>query len=65
MPVEDMNAVSMGETFTNLFGSTESVSSFWSQNPGLPAFGIILMILFGLMVFLLFFLKGSITKIFR
>lgn len=62
MPVTDLNAVKMGEEFLNLAESAETTVDVWQQNPEVIAWGIIIVIVLGIFLFLLAFLFGMLKK---
>lgn len=62
MPVEELNAVKMGEEFLMLLDSGETTTSLWLQNPEVIAWVFIALLFFGIMIGFLFFIKTKFGK---
>jgi len=63
MPVNDFNAVKMGQEFTTIFSTTETVSEFWKLNAQVVAWVVIVPLLLGLLLFGFLFLIGKLKRL--
>ena len=57
MPVDDVNAVRMGEDFVRLAASADTTTGFWATNSDVVAWIIILIIVCGSFILFIFFIK--------
>ena len=57
MPVEDINAERLATDFLNVYESSETTTEFWKSNADFLSILVIAIILFGIMLAVLVFLR--------